>query len=226
MGRYDKQIEQEKKQIRNKERILHQKYPGYRKMIEQYMLEEKYDRIEALFQEKDVLEIAQMDTEFAILNIIVNINRMEQKEKEEYKIWNQMHSIEEILNIFLTVKMFMWRIEFTEDQTHFIDYVLEHKISVSYIKWLIHTSAFKKADTAFKIAMLYKERKYYVQTFAMLNYFNELSDEKELIYCEMADVWMQMQQYQAAEDCMKKIQNHSVLLEQYKRKWGLVDEGK
>lgn len=224
MSRYDAELEQDRKQIEEREQRFHQFYERYRGMIEQYLQEEKYNEIVILFEQKEVLELAQMDTGFAILNIIVNIYCMELNEQTAHKIWNHVHSLDELIQIYLRLKMYLWRLEFTEDKNSFIDYVMEQKISVPCIKWLIHTSAFKKSDTVYQIALLYKERRCYAAAFGMLYYLNELSSDKELINCEMADLYIQLQQYQAAADCLEKIKHPSELFERYKQKWRLADE--
>lgn len=224
MNRYDAELEQDRKQIEVREQRFHQSYARYREMIERYLQEEKYSEIVTLFEQKDVLELAQIDTGFAILNIIVNIYRMELTEQAMHKIWDHVHSMDELIQMYLRLKMYLWRLEFTEDQDNFINYVMKQKISVSCIKWLIHTSAFKKTDTIYKIELLYKERKSYAAAFVMLYYLNELSSDKELINCEMADLYIQLQQYQAAADCLEKIPRPSELVKKYKQKWGLPDE--
>lgn len=221
MGKYDAEIEQERRQIEIREQIVQRHYSFYKKMIEQYLCEEKYNEVVALFEQKDVLELAQMDNEFAILNIIVNIHRMEQSEQVEYSIWGRKHTVRDVEDTYLKLKMYLWRLEFTEDQDSFIGYILEHQISIPCIKWLIHTSAFKKAETAYKIALLYKKREYFVQAFAMLYYLNELCSEEELVYCEMADIYMQLHRYEAAADCIKKIHHPSALFDKYKKKWDI-----
>lgn len=224
MGKYDAELEQDRKEIEGREQIFHRSYARYREIIEHCLQEERYSDIAALFDQKDVLDLAQIDTGFAILNIIVNIYRMELNEQTEHNIWDHVHSMDELIRVYLRLKMYLWRLEFTEDQNSFINYVMEQEISVPCVKWLIHTSAFQKTDTIYKIALLYKEHRAYASAFGMLYYLNELSSEKELIYCEMADLYIQLQQYQAAADCLEKIRHPSELLKKYKQKWGLLDE--
>lgn len=220
MNRYDSEIEQEKRQIAEKERLYDANYPKYKRLIEKCMKEERYPDITTLFEQKDVLELAQMDHDFAVLNIIVNIYRMELREQTIEHIWDHMHTMEDMISFYLRLKMYLWRFEFTEDQTSFLKYVSEQKITIPCMKWLIHTSSFKKADTVYKIAVWYKERQYFVQAFQMILYLNELSSQKELIYCEMADIYIQLHEYEAACNCIKKIQYPTKLLEQYKQRWG------
>lgn len=223
MGKYDAEIKQEQNKIAQDQHFYYRYYHKYRQQIEQYMREENYCKVTALFEQEDVLKLAQMDNEFAVLNIIVNIYRMELEEQAAEYIWNTRHSIKEIVSVYLQLKMYLWRLEFTEDCTGFMQYVWEQKISVSCVKWLIHTSAFKKTDTVYKIAVLYKQQRYFVQAFKMLYYLDECSDRKELVYCEMADIYMKLQQYEAAEQCIKKIQYPTELLEYYKKNWGIAE---
>ncbi len=220
MNGYDSEIEQEKRLIAEKEQLYNENYPNYKKMIEQCMREERYHDITTLFEQKDVLELAQIDNDFAVLNIIVNIYRMELNEQTTEHIWDHMHTMDDMISFYLRLKMYLWRFEFTEDQTSFLKYVSEQKITIPCVKWLIHTSSFHKADTVYKIAVWYKERQYFVQAFQMILYLNELSSEKELIYCEMADIYIELHEYEAACECIKKIQYPTKLLEQYKQRWG------
>lgn len=221
MNGHAAEIEQEKRQIAEKEQLYYQNYPNYKKMIERYMREGRYHDITTLFEQKEVLEIAQIDNDFAVFNIIVNIYRMELNEHTSEHIWDHMHTMKDMISFYLRLKMYLWRFEFTEDQTSFLKYASDKKITIPCMKWLIHTSSFKKADTVYKIAVWYKERQYFVQAFQMILYLNELSSEKELIYCEMADIYIQLHKYEAACECIKKIQCPTKLLEQYKQRWGV-----
>lgn len=223
MGKYDVEIEQEQRKITENQHLFDQCYDKYRQQIGQYLKEENYQEIIALYKQEDVLKLAQMDNEFAILNIIVNIYQMELNEHSTECIWNTRHSIKNMISVYLQLKMYLWRLEFTEDCVSFMQYAYDQKISVPCIKWLIHTSAFQKPDTIYKISALYKERGDFVRAFQMLYYLNECSDNKELVYCEMADIYMQLQQYELAAQCIEKIHDPTQLLGQYKRKWGITD---
>ena len=127
MNGYDSEIEQEKRLIAEKEQLYNENYPNYKKLIEQCMREERYHDITTLFEQKDVLELAQIDNDFAVLNIIVNIYRMELNEQTTEHIWDHMHTMEDMISFYLRLKMYLWRFEFTEDQTSFLKYVSEQR---------------------------------------------------------------------------------------------------
>lgn len=220
-SRYGAEIEQDIRTIQERKRKYDCNYPIYEKKIEQLLEQEKYEQLTELFQKKEVVEIVQMNTTIAVVNLAVNIYQMEQEERIPHKILDGLHTIKEVEKDFLKVKFLLWKLEFLDEEQQFIDYVMEQQISVPYVKYLIHTAAFYKEETAKKIAMQYKEKQAFAKAFAMLNYLNELSSRKEFVYCEMADICIQLQQYQKAADCIGRIQHPTGLLTEYERKWGI-----
>lgn len=220
-GRYCTEIEQDRVNIQKKMQNYHDSYSKYGKMIERYLEEEKYEELIELFQKKEVAEIVQMDTTMAIVNLSVNIYQMEQKENVSHKILDRLHTLKEVEEAFLKVKFLLWKLEFMDEEIQFIDYVIDQDISIPFIKYLIHTSAFNKEKTAKKIALQYKEKGSFGKAFGMLNYLNELSSREEFVYCEMADICIQLQQYQKAADCIGRIRKPTELLAEYERKWGI-----
>ena len=55
----------------------------------------------------------------------------------------------------------------------------------------------------------------------MLNYVNELMPNQEIVFCEMADICMQLGQLEDALNCLKNIKNTSEILVRYYEKWGI-----
>lgn len=220
-GRYSEEIEEDIKNIQERQQKYNNNYPIYGKIIEQCLEQEKYGELIELFQRKEVVEIVQMNTSIAILNLVVNIYQMEQEERIPHKILDGLHTLKEVEEAFLEVKFLLWKLEFTDEEEQFMDYAIDQQISVPYMKYLIHTCAFNKEDTAKKIAMQYKQRGSFGKAFGMLNYLNELSRNEEFVYCEMADICILLQQYQKAAYCIGRIQKPTELLAEYEQKWGI-----
>ena len=218
---YKEQIEQDKKQIQERKQAFEKNYPIYKRKIEQALEQERYKDLIKLFQREEVIRIAQLDNMMGILHVAVSIYQMELQEKVPHTILDSLHTIKEVETVYLRTKFLMWKLEFADETETFMDHVMERQISVPYIKYLIHTSAFYKADTSEKIALSFKERKSYGNAFGMLNYLNELGGSEEYVYCEMADICMLLQQYQQAADCIARIQKPTGLLAEYERKWGI-----
>lgn len=220
-GRYSVEIGQDIMKIQERKQKYDYNYPIYSKMMEQCLEREEYGELIELFQKKEVVEIAQMNTTLAILNLAVNIYQMEQEEGIQHKILDGFHTLKEVEEAFLKVKFLLWKLEFTDEEQQFIDYVIEQQISIPYLKYLIHTSAFHKEGAVKIIAMQFKKKGSFAKAFGMLNYLNELSSNEEFVYCEMADICIQLQQYQKAADCIGRIQRPTELLAEYERKWGI-----
>lgn len=222
MDKIKEEIEKDKQEIEERQAVFKRDYYKYRKIAEQYLVQESYSDLVPFFEQEAAIKISQLDNTMAVLRIAVSIYQMEQEENVPIKILDGLHTLEEVEQVYLTSKFILWRLLFRDEKKEFIDYVADKQLSIPHIKYLIHTSAFEKADTAFQIAMLFKEGGYFGKAFAMLNYFNELGGDPELVYCEMADVCFQARQYKAAADCISKIQNPSGLLNQYEQKWGIT----
>ncbi len=220
-GRYSAEIEQDLEKIEERKQKYDYNYPIYGEMLEHCLKQEKYEELIELFQKEEVVTLVQMNTTIAILNLAVNIYQMEQEENIPNKILQGLHTLKEVEEAFLKVKFLLWKLEFMDEEKQFIDYVTDQQISIPYIKYLIHTSAFHKEDAAEKIAMQYKQKGAFGKAFGMLNYLNELSSKEEFVYCEMADICIQLRQYEKAADCIGRIRKPTELLSEYERKWGI-----
>lgn len=219
MGKYDSEIKQEQQEVRVWRECYQSRESEIKDKIDEYLNQEKYNELISYFTQAEVADIAVKSGELGNFTIILNIYKMEQEEKQKEKILEGIHSMKEAEEFYLKLKFLMWRIEFRDESQEFMRFVKEHPISLSFLKYLIHTSSFEKVNTAFKIAMLLKENEYYGKAFGMLNYVNELSPNEEVVYCEMADICMKNQQYREAIECIKQITQPTEIFLQYEQKW-------
>lgn len=220
MADFDAEIEK-KKQDAELKRQLSKRLPDCERRINQYLKEENTEELFQIFQEKEFQELARIDNTLAIFNVILSIYQMEIEEKVSGKILEGIHSLQEAEEYYLKLKFLMWRLEFQNEKNGLRAFLKEHQVSVPFLKYLVHTSSFEKANTAFKLAGILKEEGRFGEAFVMLNYLDELCPGEELTYCEMADICMENHKYKEASECLRKIQSPSGILEAYIQKWGI-----
>ena len=163
--------------------------------------------------------LSKLENHAAIMWIIVSIYQMETEEGIEEGIFSGISDMKSAEEYYLKVKFLMWRLEFLDENAGLSEVIDRHPISVPFLKYLVHTSSFDKANTAYKLAMLLKEKRRWGQAFAMLNYVNDLIPDEEIVFCEMADICMETGQYQMAGSCIEKIKKSSEILANYRKKW-------
>ena len=143
---------------------------------------------------------------------------MEVEEHLEYNIFSNIRSMSEAREYYLKVKFLIWRLEFEDNDEELEGFIKGHQVSVPFLKYLIFTSSFDKVNTSFKLVMLLKKIGKLSQAFAILNYINELCPDEEMVLCEMAEICMNMGQYENAAFCIGRIEKPSETLIQYQRK--------
>ena len=146
---------------------------------------------------------------------------MEVEEGVEPGILDGVRNMQEIEERWLKLKFLMWKMEFTEEKEKLAEFLERYQISVPFLKYLVNTSSFDKANTAFKLAMILKNAQKPIAAFAMLNYANELAPNEELVFCEMADICMNLGQYKEAQECIRRIENPTGILVAYLERWGV-----
>lgn len=146
---------------------------------------------------------------------------MEIDEGTEEGILSEFSDMQSLVEHYLKVKFLLWRFEFLDEKAGLSDMIDKNSISVPFFKYLIHTSSFDKANTAFKLALLLKKKRKWGKAFAILNYVNELSPDEEIVFCEMADICIQTGQIGSAAECLGRIKNPSGILVEYQKKWGI-----
>lgn len=227
MGRAEKRIEQieqlikSERQEEDEKTRVRQSSLGYRQEIDRLLREGSYQELMEFFRIEKMQKICCLETEMAIMNVILNIYEMEINEGAETGILSAVHDMKSAVNWYLKVKFLMWRLEFLGEKNELSELMQKDRVSVPFLKYLVHTSSFEKADTSYKLAILLKETGRWGKAFAMLNYVNELMPNQEIVFCEMADICMQLGQSESALNCLKNIKNPSELLVRYQRKWGI-----
>lgn len=227
MGKYEKKILEDIAEIEQKEQRKEKSLEKCEKQVNKLLEKKDYVKLLELFQTEEVRELAQIENSFATMSIILSIYHMEQSEGITDGILSGIYDMQKAEEKYLREKFLMWRLEFTADAEELQEEIKQNRISVPFLKYLIHTSSFDKANTAYKLAMLLKETGHYVNAFGMLRYVDELAPEEEIVFCEMADICMKMRQYQMAETCIQQIKKPTAILMKYQQQWeNLKDECK
>ena len=214
-------IEQERQREAEKAKIRRQ-LPGCLEQIEDLLCTEAYGELLQYFQTEHVKKLASIENDLAVFLIIMSIYQMELEEGTDQGILHGIHSMTQAQERYLKAKFLMWRLEFLDEKDDLAVFLEEHLVSVPFLKYLIHTSSFAKAETAFKLAMICKEQGKFAKAFAMLGYVNQLSPGAEAVFCEMADICIQLGQMETAAGCIRNIKESSGLLTEYQRKWGML----
>lgn len=198
-----------------------QQYSRYREEIDGMLGRKAYEELLDYFRTEDVRKLCHMETEAAIMNVVLAIYQDEIKNGCEIQILSGIHNIQEARERYLRAKFMMWRLEFFDERDEFQEFLAKNPASPYFLMHLIYTSSFEKGDTALKIAVLLKESRKFGQAFAVLNFLNQLCPDEEIVYCEMADVCIMAGQTESANDCIQRIKSPSGILAGYRRKWGM-----
>lgn len=213
-------IEQEKQKETEKQQFR-EKYADYREKIDAFLENEAYGQLQEYFQTEEIKVLSNIEDDVALFSIILSIYSMEVEEGVEPGILDGVRNMQEIEERWLKLKFLMWRMEFADEKEGVAEFLERYQISVPFLKYLINTSSFDKVNTAFKLAMILKNARKPVAAFAMLNYANELAPDEELVFCEMADICMNLGQYKEAQDCVRRIDNPTQILAAYLERWGV-----
>jgi len=220
------EIEKEAAQIKEwHEKYQHQLEHHYKEIDEKLQNGsiEKREQILELFQDQQFQSIFYQDAAIAQMSIILGIYQTEKEDKKEHTILDQGNSIGELTEYFLKLKFKIWRLEMQLDEESkklFLDFVSQYNVTLHAIKFIIHTSSFDKANTAFKIGCLLKNQQQAAMAFGMFNYALELCPGEDIILCEMADICFLNKQYETAKQLIAMVENKTGILEEYMRKWG------
>ena len=214
-------IIEEERQQEEKKIELRRQLIQCRQQIEDYLKREAYEDLLAFYQTEQMQMLAGIENDVAVFLVILSIYQMELQEGTKQGILFGIHSMKDAQERYLRAKFLMWRLEFKDEMEGLALFMKQNRVSVPFFKYLVHTSSFTKEETAFKLAMILKENKKYGQAFGMLNYVNELSPGMESVFCEMADICMILGQVESAKSCLENIKNSSVILAEYREKWGI-----
>ena len=211
-----------KERRREKENArLRQEYANYREEIDCFLEKKAYEELLS-YQETDKFrKVCNLDSEAAIMNVVLCIYRDERKNHCEENILAGIHTMKEARRRFLQAKFVMWKLEFFDENDLFLDFLEKNPVSSYFLMHLIYTSSFEKGDAALKMAMLLKEKRRFAQAFAMLNYLDQICPGEEVVYCEMADICIITGQAESAANCIGRIKEPTAILAGYRRKWGI-----
>jgi len=215
---------EENRRVAEEKRKLRDQFADYREEINDFLNRKAYEELLAYVQSDKMGVMSKIENEAAIMRVVLSIWQMEEQEGITEGILTGISDLESAVERYLKVKFFMWRLEFLDERSGLSQALDEVPISVSFLKYLVHTSSFDKMNTSFKLAMLLKERGRLAQAFAMLHYVNELNpgeQGEELVLCEMADICITLGQMKGAAECLGRIHNPSGIFAEYQEKWGI-----
>lgn len=219
MKKYEDDIEEEKKKVKRDAGEKAHRIPLCLSEIEHMLEEKKHEELAAFFGHEDVRILTGMDGTLAQMAVISEADQLERQEGVEHPVLDCVNSIREAEEYYLKAKFMLWRLEF-RDERQIIESVAGNMISIPFLQYLIHTSSFDKANTAFKIAMDLKERKQFAKAFHLMHYVHQMLPEEELVLCELADICMICGKEDDALNFMRQIPNPTQLLERYRKRWG------
>lgn len=211
-------MEQEKQKETEKQE-LREKYAGCRKKIDAFLEEGAYGQLQDYVQTQEVQILSKLESDVALLCIVLSVYFMEQQEGAEHVILEGVRSLQQMRERWLTAKFLMWRLEFTGEKEGLGEFLEKYQVSVPFLKYLVHTSSFDKANTSLKLAMFLKENHKLAAAFAMLSYVNELCPDEEFVLCEMADICMRAGQFKQAQEYIGRIQNPTGILNGFLERW-------
>ena len=213
-------IEQERRREEENKKFR-QQFAGYKEEINSFLEREAYEELLDYYMTDNFKKLCLLETEAAVINVVLSIYQEEVNNNSEKKILNGIHNMKEARERYLQAKFAMWRLEFFNERDGFLEFIEKNPVSSYFLIYLVHTSSFEKGDTAIKMAVFLKESGRFSQAFAMLNYVNDLCPDAEIVYCEMADICIRAGQLENAADCIGRIKNPSGILVGYRKKWGM-----
>lgn len=220
MGAFIVEIQEEQHEVEEREKLM-EGFAGYQETVDDLLKKGAYSELLEYYQTEKMSIVSKLENQAAIMYIILSVYQMEIDEGTEEGILSEFSDMQSLVEHYLKVKFLIWRFEFLDEKAGLSDMIDKNSISVPFFKYLIHTSSFDKANTAFKLALLLKKKGKWGKAFAILNYVNELSPDEEIVFCEMADICIQTGQIGSAAECLGRIKNPSGILEEYQKKWGI-----
>lgn len=214
------EIEREKHEAEERRKFL-EDFADYQKKVNELLKRKAYSELLEYYQTEKMNMVSKLENKAAIMWIILSVYQMEIDEGIEEGILSEFSDMQSAVEHYLKMKFLMWRFEFMDEGAGLSEMIDGHPISVPFFKYLIHTSSFDKANTAFKLALLLKKKDKWGKAFAILNYVNELTPDEEIVFCEMADICIQTGQIGSAAECLGRIKEPSEILVQYQKKWGI-----
>lgn len=212
---------EEKKREAEEKRKLREQFAGYQQEIDSFLGREAYGELLEYYQTEKMQLLSKIDNDVAILSIILNIYKDELQEHVPNNILSNIHSMKEARGRYLKVKFLMWRLEFIDEDIQLAEWIDKDVISAAFWRHLIDASSFGKANTAFKLAMLMKKQGKSEGALSMLEFVDRLSPDEEIVFCEMADIYIEAGRMKEAVSCLKRITCPTGIFAQYQEKWGI-----
>lgn len=109
---------------------------------------ESVERLEAFFEDEDVVKALCENNEFAFLVVVMNIYNAETEAKIIDNVFNWTDDFKFVIDIIRQVKFLLWEIEFLDvkqSATLLLKYISDVGISMVALEYLIHISSCDKA---------------------------------------------------------------------------------
>lgn len=157
MRAFTVEIEREKHEAEERRKFL-EDFADYQKKVNELLKRREYSELLEYYQTEKMSMVSKLENKAAIMWIILNIYQMEIDEGIEEGILSKFSDMQSAVEHYLKMKFLMWRFEFMDEGAGLSEMIDSHPSSVPFFKYLIHTSSFDKANTAFKLALLLKKK--------------------------------------------------------------------
>lgn len=190
----EEEIQREYDNLKAWENLYGVHVPEYKQMINEWLSiggVEEIQKLQSLFHNLDFLHHYIINPDMAYMQVVVSIYEDELNENEEHTILDGRSSMEEVEQFLLQLKFMIWRVEQDFDENayqEFLDFKRLKNVSVIAIKYVIHTSAMKKAETLYKLGSIFEQVGMVRYAFVLFKYANEIQPGDPYILDKLAKI--------------------------------------
>lgn len=209
----EEDIQNEYDHLKQWKEIYGKQIPEYTAKINNWLSDvgrQGREQLIALYHNEEFLQNFMCDPEMAYMQVVISIYEDEIKENTEYTILDGKKTIDEVIQFLLILKFKLWHVEqdFSENSyQEFLDFVRDQHVSVITITYIVHTFSMKKAETLYKLGIIFQHVGMIRYAFVLLKYANEVQPGDRYILEKLAEICLAAGKKDVAEQCLAMIQN-------------------